>query len=273
MSVSEPLGATVRTRYASPATDSFHVVESVPSDAPLRRRRRPAQSSPHVVETNRVLPSSAIHELRTPLTSIHGYAQVLQRGLADNPRAANGLGVIVRESARLTQMLTELSDVADLAEPADGEAESQRCDVDVRELVEIVVESVASRDEAGHGVSIVGDARLVCDGRRLAQAVTHVVTNAVRYSPAQTRITARLEECEDVVRIYVADEGIGICDRDAERVYRPFERGENAREFGTRGLGLGLFIARMALGVDGGTLTHMARPSAGTVFVIELPRG
>src|SRR6266536_4650659 len=75
------------------------------------------------------LPSSAIHELRTPLTSIHGYAQILQRSLADNPKAHAALSVIVRESARLTQMLSELSDVVELDSPATAPARSS---VDLR---------------------------------------------------------------------------------------------------------------------------------------------
>ena len=109
-------------------------------------------------------------------------------------------------------------------------------------------------------------------GKRLAQAVTHVLANATRYSAPQSLVTVRLEQSETCVRIVVMDEGIGICDEDAERVYRPFERGVNAREFGTRGLGLGLFIAGRALADDGATLTHASRTSVGTVFTIELPR-
>src|SRR5215204_4395823 len=60
------------------------------------------------------LPSTAIHELRTPLTSIHGYAQVLQRSLRDNPRATNALGIVVRETSRLSGMLASLSELAEL---------------------------------------------------------------------------------------------------------------------------------------------------------------
>jgi signal transduction histidine kinase len=225
------------------------------------------------------LPSSAIHELRTPLTSIHGYAQVLQRGLTDNPRASNALGVIVRESGRLTQMLTELSDLAELsdlvelADPTDP-ATAPRCgEVDLRELAEIVAESVAARDDGSHDVVVTGYARLVCDGHRLALALTHVMTNAALYSPAQTQISVNVDDGDDCVRVYVADEGIGIADADADRIYQPFERGANAREFGVRGLGLGLYIARQALArICGGTISHVPQPSGGTVFVLELPR-
>jgi len=272
MSVSEPLGATVRTRYDATATAGPYLVTSAPSGEARRRRQHPARSTPKQIEATPILPSSAIHELRTPLTSIHGYAQVLQRGLADNPRAANGLAVIVRESGRLTQMLAELSDLAELSAPPNDVTPCQRADVDIREVAEAVAAAVASRDPNDHEITLVGEACLTCDARRFAQALTSVLTNAIRYSPAHSRVTVSLDDGIDRVRVYVSDEGIGIRDDDADRVFLPFERGANAREFGARGLGLGLFIARRALAVDGGTLTYAARPSVGTVFTIELPR-
>jgi signal transduction histidine kinase len=273
MSVGEPLSAMLRTRYDEAVQDAQSVVGSVHIDGerPLERKSRPVVS--RKLERPAGLPSSAIHELRTPLTSIHGYAQVLQRGLSDNPRASNALSVIVRESGRLTQMLSELSDLAELVEPSDGAVDPDVTDVDVREVVEIVAETVMARDAGHHEIVISGWAHLTCDGRRLALALTHILTNAVQYSPAQTQVSVDVDDGGDCLRVYVADEGIGINDADAERVYLPFERGVNARELGARGLGLGLYIARCSLAsIGGGTLTHVPQPSGGTVFVLELPR-
>jgi two-component system sensor histidine kinase SenX3 len=273
MSVGEPLSAMLRSRYDHAVQDVQRVVGSVQIDGerPRERRSRPTVGTRQ--ERTVGLPSSAIHELRTPLTSIHGYAQVLQRGLTDNPRASNALSVIVRESSKLTQMLVELSDLAELADPDDPAMLPACTDVDVRELAEIVSESVTARDTVGHEIVVTGWARLICDGRRLALALTHILTNAVLYSPAQSRIAINVDDGHDCVRIYIADEGIGISDADAERIYQPFERGTNARELGARGLGLGLCIARRALQrLGGGTISHVPQPSGGTVFVLELPR-
>jgi len=273
MSVGEPLSAMLRSRYDDAVQDVQRVVGSVhvEGERPREGRRRPTTATQP--ERTAGLPSSAIHELRTPLTSIHGYAQVLQRGLIDNPRASNALSVIVRESGKLTQMLAELSDLAELADPDDPALPATCTDVDLREVAEIVSESVMTRDTVGHEIVVTGWARLSCDGRRLALALTHVLTNAVLYSPAQTRIAVNVDDGHDYVRMYVADEGIGISDADAERIYQPFERGANARELGARGLGLGLCIARQALErLGGGTISHVPQPSGGTVFVLELPR-
>ena len=218
------------------------------------------------------LPSSAIHELRTPLTSIHGYAQILQRTMSENPRAANALAVILRESARLTQMLSALSDVAELTGDADDSGSTPAVGVDVRQLVDVAVEVVAETDSGRHPISVAGSGRTVCDARRLRQAIDSVLTNAVLYSPEGAQVAVTVDDSEGQVRIWVADRGIGIPHDDAERVYGAFERGSNARSFGVRGLGLGLFVARQALAVEGGTIRHEPRPDGGTVFLIEMPR-
>jgi len=215
------------------------------------------------------LPSGAIHELRTPLTSIHGYAQILQRSLADNPKAANALSVIVRESGRLTQMLAELSDVVELETPA---SEPARAPVDVREIVEASVAVVRRQRQADHQISVDGSGTVVGDARRLSQAIYHVLENAVCYSEPDCPVVVTIADAVDRVRISVADEGIGIAADDADRIYQPFVRGTNARQLGGRGLGLGLCIAQEALALEGGTVRHVGRPGGGTVFIVELPR-
>src|SRR5262249_24864317 len=150
MSVSEPLGVTMRTRHETSTVDGLRLVESDPLAEELRHQRRAPRPTRDPAEPVRSLPSSAIHQLRTPLTSIHGYAQVLQRGLADDARAMNSLAVIVRESGCLTQMLAELSDLAELSESTDAATDGSRCVVDVRELIEVVAETVAAHDPDEH---------------------------------------------------------------------------------------------------------------------------
>jgi two-component system sensor histidine kinase SenX3 len=228
-----------------------------------------ARPTGQLPEPDGVLPPSAIHELRTPLTSIHGYAQILQKSLADNPKASNALNVIVRESARLTQMLGELSDVVELHGTAAATCVSE---VDVREAIEAAIETVSRQDGGQHQIVVDGSGRACADARRLTRALTHVITNAVVYSLADTAVTVTVAERDDVVEIAVTDEGIGIPPNDGERIYKPFQRGANARQLAGRGLGLGLCIAQVSLATDGGSLRHEAIPAGGTAFVISLPR-
>jgi len=215
------------------------------------------------------LPSSVIHELRTPLTSIHGYAQVLQRSLQNDPRASNALSVVVRESTRLSAMLASLSELAELEA---GDVVDRPVPVEVDQVVDGVVHEVTRRDSDGHPIQVEGCAVACCNPTLLSQALLHVLTNATRYSPGGAPITVTIATRSGEVEIVVADKGIGIEDGDDERIYQPFQRGSNARPSGVRGLGLGLFLARAALDQVGGRIDHRARIDGGTVFRIILPQ-
>ncbi len=214
------------------------------------------------------LPSSVIHELRTPLTSIHGYAQVLQRTLRDEPRATNALKIVVRESTRLSAMLSELSELAELES---NDVVVTPIEVEAQQIVDGVVHEILRRDAEAHPIAIEGAAVARCNPTILSQVLLHVLTNAVRFSPPGTPVEVCVTPSGADVEILVADRGISIAPADAERVYQPFERGANAREAGVRGLGLGLYLARGQLAHAGGTIQHQAREGGGTVFRITVP--
>lgn len=214
------------------------------------------------------LPSSVIHELRTPLTSIHGYAQVLQRSLRDDPRASKSLGVMVRETTRLTAMLGNLSELAELQS---GEPFTPAVRVDVAQLVGDVVDEIARRDGGAHPILLAVDGQAHCNATLLAQAMLHVIGNATLYSPQNEPISIGVERRGDAIQITVSDRGIGIVPADDDRIYEPFERGLNARQFGSRGLGLGLFLARQALGRTGGRIEHERHDDGGTIFRLSVP--
>jgi signal transduction histidine kinase len=215
------------------------------------------------------LPSYVVHELRTPLTSIHGYAQVLQRSLRDNPRATNALGVVVRETTRLSSMLASLSELAELQS---DEPFASQTDVDVYQIVEDVVQEILRRDAGAHLIDVLGEGRARCNASLLSQAVLHVLTNATLFSPEGGPISVTIEYAGPDVEVLVKDQGIGVPPVDAERIYQPFERGSNARQHGCRGLGLGLFLARQALARFGGRIDHWPSDGVGTTFRMTVPR-
>lgn len=215
------------------------------------------------------LPSTVIHELRTPLTSIHGYAQVLQRSLRENPRATNALGVVVRETTRLSAMLASLSELAELQS---GEGFTPAVDVDVRQLADDVLQEANRRDGGAHPLVLDGEGLARCNATLLGQAMLHVVCNATLYSPAGEPVTVEVAERDRNVEISVSDLGIGIVPADEERIYEPFERGSNARQLGSRGLGLGLFLAREALTRTQGRIDHRSHEEGGATFTLTVPR-
>ncbi len=215
------------------------------------------------------LPSTVIHELRTPLTSIHGYAQVLQRSLRDNPRATNALGVVVRETTRLSGMLGTLSELAELQS---GEVFSPPVAVDVYKLAEDVVQEVTRRDGGAHAIHLEGEGVACCNATLLSQSMLHVVNNAALYSPAGESVEVGISERGDTIEIEISDRGIGVVPADGDRIYEPFERGSNARQSGSRGLGLGLYLARESLVRIRGRIEHREREGGGTTFRLTVPR-
>jgi two-component system, OmpR family, sensor histidine kinase SenX3 len=267
MSAGEQSGSSSWTRVDTPAFVAHpHDETAVTDGVPLADVGSPeaAGTSPRTG-----LPSSAVHELRTPLTSIHGYAQVLQRSMQSDQRATNALKVILRESTRLSAML---SDLAELAELESENALLEPIDVDVHQVIDGVVHAVARRDGGAHPMQLEGSAIARCHPTILSQAALHVVSNAVAYSEPGTPVTVEVRAVDDMVAIVIGDRGISVDPADAERIYEPFERGENARAFGIRGLGLGLYLARHSQRLAGGDVYHRPREGGGTWFRLIVPR-
>jgi two-component system, OmpR family, phosphate regulon sensor histidine kinase PhoR len=267
MSAGERSGRSSRTRvdasisFARTTDDKLPVPGLQPSSA----RFPQAETTPK----RSGLPASVVHELRTPLTSIHGYTQVLQRSMGNEQRTTNALAVILRESTRLSSMLSELAELAEIESQA---ATLEPIDVDVHQVIDGVVHAVARRDGGAHPIHLEGSAMARCHPTILSQAALHVVTNAVNYSESGTPVTVQIGAVDGMATIVVGDRGISVDPADAERIYEPFERGENARAFGTRGLGLGLYLARQAIWQVGGDLYHRHREGGGTWFRLVVPQ-
>ena len=98
------------------------------------------------------------------------------------------------------------------------------------------------------------------------QALTNVVENAARFTPAGKRITIAAARWRDGGQVRIADQGPGIPRDERDRVFEPFVRGE-----GSAGTGLGLAIARAIVDAHGGTIRIGEEPGGGTAVVLELP--
>ena len=213
------------------------------------------------------MPSSVIHELRTPLTAIHGYAQVLHRALASDPTKARATNVLLTESTRLSALLNQLSE---LAEVDTKSIERQATPVDVRQVVDGLVEQKAKK-APDHRFDVAGSAVVQTDPRRLSQALSHLLDNAVAYSTDGGTVRVRIEAQPDGAHVLIADQGIGVPPEDADRIFRRYRRGSNAKRAGVRGLGIGLYVARKAILQAGGQIWHTPADGQGTVFHLRVP--
>ena len=214
------------------------------------------------------------HELRTPLTNVRSYAETLRDSSGDIPRETeNGfLDIIINETDRMTRIVQDLLTLSRLDS---GNTEISPTRFDPGESIASVCRANAL--EAKHRSQTLsceagGNLPLIMGDRaRLEQVMMNVIGNAIKYTPdgGHIRITAGADE--DQVWIEVQDDGIGIPEKDRERVFDRFYRVDKARsrEFG--GTGLGLSIAKEIVERHHGTIGLAPHEGPGTTVRLVLP--
>ena len=110
------------------------------------------------------------------------------------------------------------------------------------------------------------------DFDRLVVAVNNLLSNAVQYSPENSRVGIGVADAEDRVEIVVTDQGPGMSSEEAERVFERFYRTDQARSRTTGGTGLGLSIVKHIVNHHGGDIKVWSLPGQGSSFTIRLPR-
>jgi signal transduction histidine kinase len=218
--------------------------------------------------------ATASHELRTPIASVYGAFQTLLRpDLApEDPRRREFLKMGLQESERLARIVDDLLLAGQLDAGAPAVNTTERCDLGT--LVEEVVASAAVRANGGH--RLVADVApglesVPCDAARLRQVLVNLVENAVKYSPGGGTVTVRAAPRGDAVALEVADEGIGIPDRDRRRIFDRFVRLDPTLSRGVGGTGLGLYISRELVERMGGRIDVRSAEGAGSTFTVLLP--
>ncbi|MDB4917607.1 MAG: ATP-binding region ATPase domain protein [Gemmatimonadetes bacterium] len=210
--------------------------------------------------------ASVSHDLRTPLTAIKGIANEVWTG-GDPSRAM----AIEEEADRLNEL------VDDLLEFSQINAGVVRF-VPTINTADEVVGTALERVEAAHGTGRI-DAHVANEGAILVgefdlahatRALTNLLENALKYSPAASPVVLRVVRHDGRVRFTVEDSGSGVAVGDEEKIFDPFYRGA-AASADTRGTGLGLAIARQLVSAQRGTLVYERREKGGSRFVMELP--
>jgi two-component system sensor histidine kinase SenX3 len=212
------------------------------------------------------------HELKTPVGALSLLAETVE-GAADDPEAVRRFaGRMQQESVRLTNLV---HDLITLARVQGDEPLPQLQPV---ALDEVVAEAIdRCRLKAG-----ARNIELTCGGREdlevrgdeelLVTALSNLVTNAVAYSPENTRVVIATRRADaEHVEVSVTDQGIGIAETDLERVFERFYRADPARSRVTGGTGLGLAIVKHVATNHGGEVTVWSKEGSGSTFTLCLP--
>ena len=212
------------------------------------------------------------HELRTPLTAILGWAKILRTGRMDVEATRRAVEVIERNADSQRQLIGDLVDVGQVIA---GTLVLQMSTVDLARVVRNVLESAGPAIE-GKGLSVsvsfLSAAEVRGDAERLQQVVGHLVSNALKFTPAGGSIEVRLSRSPQAVTLTVSDSGAGIAPDVLRHV---FERLRQADPIGPRkhaGLGVGLAIVRHVVELHGGTISaESGGTDQGATFTVEVP--
>jgi signal transduction histidine kinase len=224
-----------------------------------------------LAETDRLrrdLVANVSHELRTPITALQARLENLVDGIEEpDPEI---LGTMLLQTERLGRLVTQLLDLSRLEA---GTVPLDRHEFAVAPLLAHAVreQSLQSTDVAVEVV--LDDPGLTADGdpERVHQVVANLLENAVRHSPAGGTVEVRARRGGEGVVIEVADEGPGIPEADASRVFERFYRADAARSSQAGGAGLGLAIARWIVDLHGGEIHPERREPHGCRMVVTLP--
>ncbi|HQY47269.1 MAG TPA: ATP-binding protein, partial [Usitatibacteraceae bacterium] len=218
--------------------------------------------------------STVTHELRTPLTSIRAFSEILH----DNPdldpaERQRFLGLVIRESERLTRLINQ---VLDLAKIESGLAEWRTAELDLRE---IALEAVNATSAIFKSRGVTVETRLaarvplvLADRDRLMQVLLNLLSNAAKFcTPGTGRVEVRLAADGGAVRVDVQDNGVGISRENQALIFEKFRQVGDTLTDKPSGTGLGLAICRRIVGHFGGRLWVESEPGRGSVFSFDLP--
>lgn len=218
--------------------------------------------------------ANVTHELRSPLTSIRAFSEIL----FDDPDAPladreHFLGIIVKETERLTRLINQ---TLDLAKIESGNAEWRPTELDVREVVREAAETTSRLFEEGEVTLALRLAESVppirADRDRLMQVLINLLSNAVKFCPAGGgRVEVRVGAEAGLLRIDVADNGPGIAEADRETIFERFRQAGDTLTGKPQGTGLGLPISRRIVEHFGGRLWVESAAGEGATFSLVLP--
>ena len=223
------------------------------------------------------------HELKNPLTVIKGYADILRKGMAGeiNEEQTDFLSTITHNVRQMNTFITDLSDQSRL------ESRSLRLIFDSTSITEVINEVLHTYENQINEKSLEVQVQVNkdvpdvwCDRLRLIQILSNLVSNAIKYTPEEGRITVgaqhAINEWDDkgsaeVAHIWAEDNGYGISIQDQEHLFEKFFRGTGTHIGRIPGSGLGLRISKTLTEMMGGKMWFESTEGKGSTFHFTMP--
>lgn len=217
--------------------------------------------------------SNVSHELKTPLALIRMFGETLESGIVtDEAKRQEFYGIIRRESDRLTHLINNVLDVAKIDA---GTKQYSLVEVDVVALVREAIEAYRPLfDRLGFSVETTlpeSPVFVSMDRDAIAQALVNLFQNAIKYSGDVKTVAVSVVVSGDMVRLSVADQGVGIAREEVSRIFEKNYRVRAEGPAGSPGSGLGLAIVKHAMEAHGGRVEVESALERGSVFTLVVP--
>ncbi|MBF1048876.1 MAG: HAMP domain-containing histidine kinase, partial [Peptostreptococcus sp.] len=212
--------------------------------------------------------SSVSHELRTPLTSIKGWSETLGLDNISKEELSMGLGIINDETERLIKLVEELLDFSRMSS---NRMKLNIAEVNIENLVSSVINqlrSMAIKKNIRLSFEFLNQDMTIIygDKDRLRQVLINLVQNSLKFTPEEGVISVKVDQTSNETSICVADNGIGIDEKNIANVSKKFFQ----EDFHKSGSGLGLAISEEIVKLHGGFLTINSKKNVGTQITITI---
>ncbi len=221
------------------------------------------------------LVSMVAHELRSPLTSISGFSELLLDKDIPREQSEEYAHIILKESNRLSELINKFLDISRIES---GRIQPQKAELDMIEVVQMVIGSssyLANKKNIDVDVQTPSDpCRVWADSGMMEQVILNLFSNAVKYSPENTRIDIIVSVVENQITVKIKDQGYGIPPHALKKIFEKFYRvsSGNDSQRNTKGSGLGLALVKQIVEMHNGRIEIESKVDKGSVFTIRLPQ-
>ncbi len=259
-----PIGGGIHTLFVrvTPLGDEGLIAILIFDDSEMRR----------LDSIRRDFVANISHELKTPIGALSILSEAVL-GAADDPEAITRFaGRMQVEAKRLSGLVQEIIDLSRLQD--DDPLKNGKI-FNIADAIKEAIEQTRMASEAKKidiSFTPIDQPQILGDRDQVIMAIHNLVENAVNYSPESTRVAVTLKEIDGLVDVSISDQGIGIPDKDLERIFERFYRVDAARSRETGGTGLGLSIVKHVATNHGGDVSVWSVEGAGSTFTIRFPQ-
>lgn len=223
-----------------------------------------------VLNAHEALLSITSHELKTPITAIKAMAELMTSYELGEHERREMLHDIYRQAERLEFLIR---DILDASQIDTGRVPLELGQVRLRELVDDILHELEAQLE-GRDIRVLVDASLppvTADESKLRQVIVNLLTNAIKYSPGGAPVTLEASPASEMIRVAVTDQGIGIKESDMARLFKKFQRIPDPDTKKVPGTGLGLYIVKGLVELQGGRIVVSSEYGKGSTFAFTMP--